>query len=615
MIEALYEIGKIVPEQNFLEEYIDDIGNKIKHVFKIILDISDPENFQYVGIEYEEYDPNKKLKYFYKKGSPNGPNKTPTAKITQLEKTFKTKIKPIFKNLIKEHKEHINEESFNLLLNIKSIFEKYNDKIINDLKKFIIDNKFLKNEKGEIKEGGLITFAFKKNGKLLYIGDLSLFQNMFKNNEKEAYRKFYNKYGEVSLAYNKYCYICKKKKGEVWGFVSTFNFYTVDKEGMVTGGFKQKYAWKNYPVCSDCAIILERGKRFIKKNLNYNFCGFNYLLIPQLIVSDSNLLSQIVGNLINRYESFSLERKKSSRIEKVEEKTLEILAEEENIVLFNFLFYEEKQSGNVFNILLELNEIPPSRLNRLIKAKEVVDNEEKKNYKIFTPIVQKVGKEEIDFDFSFKFIRDFFPNKKNVGNFDKSFLSIVNNIFINKKIEYNFLIKQFMKIIRSEFLQNKMYIVSVLKGYKILLYLYELGLLDKKIVIKNEESFMDVYEDFFKESTILNEPTKKAVFLEGVLANFLLDIQFQEKQSKPFQSRLNGLKIDAKIVKRLLPEIINKLEEYNKNYYRDLEESISKYLIKSDFSKYTVDELSFYFVLGMTLSRLFKKDQESYNED
>ena len=99
MIEALYEIGRVIPEQDFLDEYIDDIGKKNNHVFKIVLDINNIQNIKYLKIAYEEFDSNKKLKYFYKKGSPNGPNRTPTTKITVLEKTFNTKIKPIFKVL------------------------------------------------------------------------------------------------------------------------------------------------------------------------------------------------------------------------------------------------------------------------------------------------------------------------------------------------------------------------------------------------------------------------------------------------------------------------------------------------------------------------------------
>ena len=125
--------------------------------------------------------------------------------------------------------------------------------------------------------------------------------------------------------------------------------------------------------------------------------------------------------------------------------------------------------------------------------------------------------------------------------------------------------------------------------------------------------------DFFAEHTIFDNDTKKAVFLEGVLAEKLLNIQYSERNSKPFRSRLNGLKIDEKVAKRLLPEMINKLEEYDKNYYKELEQGTAAYMLKANFSAFSVDELSFYFTLGMSLAnkvlpKIQIEDKESTDE-
>ena len=125
------------------------------------------------------------------------------------------------------------------------------------------------------------------------------------------------------------------------------------------------------------------------------------------------------------------------------------------------------------------------------------------------------------------------------------------------------------------------------------------------------QSKVNKYEDFFKENVIFDDDLKKALFLEGVLAQKLLNIQFQERNSTPFRSRLNGLKIDEKTAKRLLPEIINKLEEYGKNYYKELESLIGEYMLNADFSKYSVDEISYYFTLGMVLEKHFKNEENN----
>jgi CRISPR-associated protein Csh1 len=68
----------------------------------------------------------------------------------------------------------------------------------------------------------------------------------------------------------------------------------------------------------------------------------------------------------------------------------------------------------------------------------------------------------------------------------------------------------------------------------------------------------------------------------------------------------------------LLPEAIEKLEEYGKNYYQPLEELISKYLISAGhYTKWRlpIDEMNFIFGLGMNLSKYFKIKLEEIEEE
>ncbi|WP_201328144.1 TM1802 family CRISPR-associated protein [Thermotomaculum hydrothermale] len=41
MIEAIHKIGLIQEKKDFLEEFIEEIGNNYKNVFKIVINISD----------------------------------------------------------------------------------------------------------------------------------------------------------------------------------------------------------------------------------------------------------------------------------------------------------------------------------------------------------------------------------------------------------------------------------------------------------------------------------------------------------------------------------------------------------------------------------------------
>jgi CRISPR-associated protein Csh1 len=124
--------------------------------------------------------------------------------------------------------------------------------------------------------------------------------------------------------------------------------------------------------------------------------------------------------------------------------------------------------------------------------------------------------------------------------------------------------------------------------------------LDEKIKI-----FFDSYRPFFTTDA------KKATFLEGVLAQKLLNIQWKEKSATPFRTKLHGLKMNEALIKRLLPDIQNKLEEYGKNYYKELETIIAHHFVKSGINwTETDDELRFYFVLGMDMQRLFKNEKD-----
>jgi len=116
-------------------------------------------------------------------------------------------------------------------------------------------------------------------------------------------------------------------------------------------------------------------------------------------------------------------------------------------------------------------------------------------------------------------------------------------------------------------------------------------------------------ERFFEANmAFFNSDAKKATFLEGVLAQKLLNIQWMDKNATPFRSKLHGLKMNEALIKRLLPEIQNKLDEYGKNhYYQDLERIIASHFVLSEVDWKEADgELSFYFALGMNLHKLFK---------
>ena len=608
MIEAIRNIGEYALEKegksidNPLEILIDNPANRdTKNVLFILLNEENGE-FEYRGIETEEYSKDKLKEYLYKKGSPKGTDITPTSMVTEREKTFNIKILNWFKNYNSD-KNNRNE----MLRNIYPYIEESKEKILQDLKeKTAIENNII---------------SFKINGK--YLGELEIFRNILVDKASE---NFYKKFGKISKSENKLCSICKKKSDEVYGFVSTFNFYTVDKPGFISGGFRQKDAWKNYPVCLNCALTLEDGKKYLEDNLSFNFYGFRYLLIPKFMKGVKKDIQKDIFKKIEIQKDPQFGKKAIKHLTNDENEVLKTMSEQRNYLNNNFLFYSAPKgfNGAVFNILLYIEDILPSRLKELFKIKEVVDQEEIfQNCEI--DIYQdrkKIGKGPLEFNFGI--LRTFFPRITNNRTFNKYFLDIINKIFTKKPVEYDFLLNFIVKKIRDDFMQNYPTKIDTLKAFMLLNYLNELNILKLKEEVKmetknlfmmerEEKEMEEKVELFFnKFSDFFGSDIKKAIFLEGVLTQYLLNIQYQERKATPFRIKLKSLKVDEKQIRKLLPEIQNKLEEYGKNYYRDLESIISNYFISSGNEwNITNDEISFCFVLGMNLSYLFKKEKNN----
>ncbi len=623
MIEGIREIGEYALKKE--EKRIDDPlrilvdnpeSNPLKPTYKnVMLILVDRigSDYQYKGIDIERFSSEKVLLYLYKQGSRNGPDVTPTARITRIKPegnkktTFEIKILSWFKNY---------KSADEFLGKISKCIEQNKQLIQNDLEK--------KYEDINKKENSIITL--KIDGR--YIGEYKIIKQILL---EESIRGFYSKYGKESKS-NNLCSVCKQRK-EVYGFVDTYKFYTVDKPGFVSGGFQQRYAWKNYPVCLTCALILEEGRKYIGNSLNFNFYGFRYLLIPKFVKGVNDELKNKIFKIIEGQKDPKFTKREIARLTSDEFEILRLMSEQENYLNMNFLFYYAPKGydGSVFNILLYIEDILPSRLKRLFDVKKEIDGIEIFR-RCMVPVFEngkKTGEEPLRFNFGV--LRTFLSKISDNQTYNKYFLDIVGKIFSAKSLNYHFIMSFIVKKIREDFIDGYPINISTLKGFMLLNYLNRLGLLKnfKEVKMMDETTIINISGEikekidafFYEHADFFNTPAKKAVFLEGVLVQKLLNIQRLSEVSnaqpgrEPFRHRLKGLKLDEKQIKKLLPEIQNKLEEYGKNYYRDLEKIISGYFVSVGNNwKMTNDEISYYFVLGMNLSDLFKQKKEDENE-
>lgn len=312
---------------------------------------------------------------------------------------------------------------------------------------------------------------------------------------------------------------------------------------------------------------------------------------------------EILGDLEDK-KKLSLEKENKKSLSGSQNDLFQMMSEFKNYVNFNIMFYEEINSA--FRILLYVEDVLPSYIQKIFAAKDKIDKDE-----LFVNLQGKDGPFKLSFTFN-TISNFFYVNQRGKQDFTKFFLEITNNIFSEKKVSYDLLINRFIYHIREKFINSQSYWLDNLKALQILKFLNKLDLLNQNG--KEEKSMPTVDSEYKKNivdfldehNDVLNSNSKKLVFLEGVLAQKLLNIQSSERDgSNPFRARLNGLKLNEKIIKRLYTEIINKLEEYDKNYYKQLEELIADYILESNLSEISNNEISFYFVTGMNQANKF----------
>lgn len=629
MIEAIYNVG--VYALNNKQVSLDDAEQvtkilcedpKSSDLYKTIITVElnkKGEDIAFFRVGNEEYNQEKKFRYLYRRGGSNGADLSPTCRLTEPKKTFKGKFLKWFKTDFSDRSYGLTAEEQTLLTNIKACILSNSKQI---LEVIITQHNALKT----VKESGIVTIILHNKGEKRYLGDISAFRKIL---HVDALSNYYQKFNKISKSENNACAICRKKRSEVYGFVSTYTFYTVDKPGMVSGGFDQSKAWKNYPVCRDCALTLEEGKRFLEENATFRFYGFDYLLIPKSLNSDVD--SEVYETLKDYHgegAQIRLTKKYKTLLDETEDDMLDYLSYKLNTFQCNILIYAA--SNNEFKILRYIEGVFPSRLRKLFEAKEFVD--QNRYFNEYNVKVYEKGKPtgEKPLEFNFGSFWYFFGKRKDE---DKSsyFLDIVAKVFQNEKVSYRFFLNGVVNRMRKQFAQGYSTKEAGMRGLCSLLYLQRLGVLgdydygddmnENKIreimnVPQHENStqklkaVFDEFPDFFSRNST------SAVFIVGVLAQLLLNIQYTERGATPFRTKLQGLRLDQRKVSALLPEIQNKFEEYNKNYYKELEKLASEYLIQAGndwgLSK---DEVSFYFVLGMNLASYLKQSKEVKNDE
>lgn len=620
MVEAIKEIGKIEfdkikSDDKLLEIFTEDLSSSgYVKALEIMVSLDDDVD-EFNKVNFREYDDNLKLKYLYRAGSSRGTDITPTAKITDVDKTFENKLLKGFIEAIDNCNECYESEK-NLLGRTLAILIN-NENEIKDQAKAIFEKTSIKDRKF------VLTVVLKNLGNEMYIGDFDVFKRQIRDIplKKFRYSKTQNKdvFGK-----DVFCSICRERKDEVFGLASPYKFYTIDKPGYISGGFNYEDAWRNYPVCADCAMCLEMGKSYVDENLVLSFYGRRFYLVPKVIFNQE--LEKVLLKYKRIFKSDS-DAEKTKQLSN-EDRILRALSDEENSITFDLMFFEVNKAA--LNITLNIEDVYPSTFKRLYSEWEDI-----KAMGFFS---------NIQYLANFGYLNMIFDNK----TYNRYFLDTVDNIIGKGRVEYNFIITFINQELREAFVREEVgesasknvkkgekkeykdnYNVATLRAYTFIYYLYRLGKfknrgkegvkdMEREIwKLKDFGSKSEVFQDYFNSNDVFfDSDSKKAVFMIGYLSRKLLNLQAsQENGRTPFISKLNGLNINKKDMLRLMPAIQGKLMEYKKEFYNEEITQASVYLIDSNnLADLSNRDIPLYFSLGMNMSKRFQLNSKLEEE-
>lgn len=570
MIEAIKELGEIIIEKekvNELDSLLEDPNSKGKYKDIIVITFIRCENiWRFSDVEMEEYDSERTLRYLYKSGPSNAPNYSPSAKLTKVNTTYPLKIKGWFEKISKINI-FLSSEENNFINSIYNILKDNENIVIEKIQKY--------REEIPKKNSLFITLKFREEGESKYLGDIPVFVKILLHSLEEEEKNIKHQNG--------FCSVCKEEKPVIIGN-GIYTFFTIDKPGFISGGFKEKDAWKNFPICPTCKKSIDKGKKNLEANLTFRFAGLTYQLIPKFIVGRELASSEIIDIFTNSTKILKLRESEQKKYLGEENEILSHLTKYKDYLTLNFLFIQRVNKAE--RILSLIEDIFPSRLKRIFEAKEEIDLLFNKN-------------------FTFKTIWSFFsksdPKKRN-SDLEAYFLDLSDRIFKDRPVDFLFILKFLMKRVRTSFINDEYFNFTFIDALMVFYFLQKLKLIRMEVFSMEERIFSELFEKF---KPTFESPLKRGLFLLGVLTQLLLSVQFSKREAKPFLKYLKGLKMDEKDFKGLLPKIQNKLEEYDSfdKGKRKLAEETAYYLLSAgDDWKMSIDEMNFYFAAGMNLS-------------
>jgi CRISPR-associated protein Csh1 len=693
MIEAIRRIGEYAVEGELNEDTLlsaiclkvpEEIANRKRHVVFLNFNMSTKKikiDFEPVNCENANFDSGKAYLWVgnFKGNKPqinitsdrldNILTKTlPLIKKKAGEKELGKGVKEVLEEFFSK-KEFVDENKPNYYIkaegfdfpdeNLKKLKEIEN-KLISASTKTEID-KQIKNLTKEITKDLLFSIELNSNEVAIYTVKIN--NNLICQANEYHNMIFDAKIGNLFRENGEYkenfqtgtCSICGKDNTPTTSNATNlkFKFYITDKLGF-SAGLDGKFT-KNYNICKDCYQYLMIAETFIQNNLSSylgGFSGLNFYVIPHFIFKVNNWdmkeFSRYIKSSTNTIANLEALADFQRELERFREYESE---PNKNNFIINYLFYQPSAQGD-FKILKLIKDIPPRRLGLIRGKEEEISNLVDDNYG---------GNRNLKIDLNR--IWGCIPTKTDNSGVSR-YLSVIDSIFSDKKINYSFLINQFVDVIRIIYFRH---LGTNIKGYKkgrsvelsdkqlelsdidglminkilqlnfLLLFFHKLNILEGAIMSNMRNTNIGEVGvgmlpkeilDYWSDVVLYENEQRRALFLLGYLVGEIGNAQSGAgHKKKPILDKINFQGMGLEKLIRLSNDVLEKLRQNKGSDGKTLFEhdediySLLKRLMDNniDIAKWTLSnqENVFYTLSGYAFSNYLvrKRSKDKYDEE
>lgn len=605
MIHQFVELGEFYREaegvDNDLAQFAQDPEQAFRSRTVVVIVFS---LTGYEGVQLEEYAPTHRLWYLFRPGPSNGYEPTATAAMPRWNPDTGDDFE---KNVLKKLTKRIAKSAEAALKFAQNVPEWERDALaafsrVGESASKIVSDIAAKNL--DPKGGGVLTVAWRMaDGQLHRVGNLEAFkQSLVAAGRCSA--STMRTVGESSGVGQ--CSICGVADISVSGLlrIEPFKFYTVDKPGAVSGGFDSTQAWRNFPVCSACSQRAQFSGERLKKNLTFNYYGFQYLVLPSVVQPNPT----IAHELLDRLCAARVNRSAAARLTDAEDELLWAVAQEQNVLQLDLVFYDPR--GRSFRPVLHVSGLLPSAFRALFNARDRVDAH---------PWLQPGNKGSLlQKPYSFGLLRQILPE-----GFDRDFLEATRAALLRRDFGEQTLIRIGMQLVRQDSLQSGRWQQRLGCLFASLQFFRELtskveGEANMTVQFGDSPQANRVRRILSESNGALRDnPEAQAAFLTGSCCRRIEQIQDRSLGSAPFREKYKGLRLSQKALRQLFVDASAKAQAYE-----DDEHIVSNLLTCTaeafracaEAWQLTSDEISFYFALGLSLAgRLAKGSEDQEN--